>query len=129
MALDLLGVKCWQPGSEQRSTDFRREGRVTLAKLHYAKGNEAWKVYVTRFQNAVAGPGGVEDEVCRRNKAFVALTRSRAWCVVTGQEALAFDELRRADAMWPELVFPAFNRRTKFRVLDDEELPATTAES
>jgi superfamily I DNA and RNA helicase len=92
---------------------------VTLAKIFDAKGNEAWKVYAARFDWAtrpLAWRG--EEELHKRNQAFVALTRARLWCVVTGKEGPIFEELRRAIEQSPELVFPAFRGPLK-RVTDD----------
>jgi superfamily I DNA and RNA helicase len=124
--IEARGLRCWRPGSEEHSTDFRREGCVTLAKIFEAKGNEAWKVYASRFHYAaVPLRWRGEEEVHKRNQAFVALTRSRAWCVVTGIESPIFEELRRAALKAPELVFPAFNRRTLKRVTDEEEEPTS----
>jgi superfamily I DNA and RNA helicase len=93
---------------------------VTLANIFQAKGNEAWKVYAARFHMAtrpLAWRG--EEELHKRNQAFVALTRARLWCVATGLEGPVFEELRRAVAQAPELVFPAFNRRSLRRVTDE----------
>jgi superfamily I DNA and RNA helicase len=79
-------------------------------------------VYVLGFQHAAPG-GPAGDEVRKRNEAFVALTRTRLWCVVTGvgHAAPAFAELKRAAEQQPELCFPAFNQRQLHRLLDDEE--------
>jgi superfamily I DNA and RNA helicase len=119
--LKAAGVPCWRPGSERDSTDFRREGCVTLAKIFEAKGNEAWKVYVTRFHWATQPIGWRgEDELHKRNQALVALTRTRLWCVVTGKDGLIFEELRKAIEQSPELAFPAFRRPLK-RVTDDTD--------
>jgi superfamily I DNA and RNA helicase len=119
-ALEAAGVKVWVPGSEMNSTDFRREGCVTLATIFQAKGNEAWKVYAARFHYAtVPVRWRQEDELHKRNQAFVALTRARLWCVATGVEGPIFEELRRAIEQAPELAFPAFNRRSLRRVTDE----------
>jgi superfamily I DNA and RNA helicase len=119
--LKATGVSCWRPGFERGSTDFRREGCVTLAKIFEAKGNEAWKVYVTRFHWATRPIGWRgEDELHKRNQAFVALTRTRLWCVVTGKDGPIFEELRTAIEQSPELAFPAFRRPLK-RVTDDTD--------
>jgi hypothetical protein len=55
----------------------------------------------------------------KRNQAFVALTRARVWCVATGLESPIFEELRTAIGQAPELAFPAFNRRSLKRVIDE----------
>jgi len=111
---------------EDSSTDvFRREGRVTVSGIYRAKGNEAWKVYVLRFEHAVKPVSWKreQEEIHKRNEAFVALTRSRAWCEISGLKSTVFDELREALAQLrgsdSELCFPAFNSRSIKRCLDD----------
>lgn len=112
-------VKTWLPG-EDTSTDFRRPGHVTLANIYRAKGNEAWKVYATRMHYATEPQKWKnETELHKRNEAFVALTRARVWCVATGKDGPLFEELRRAIATAPEIVFPAFNRRSLVRDTDE----------
>jgi superfamily I DNA and RNA helicase len=120
-AMERRGVPVWQPGEERDSTAFRREGHVTLANIFRAKGNEAWKVDATQMHYATRPLSWKqEDELHKRNEAFVALTRARVWCVATGLESPVFGELRRAVELAPELVFPAFNRRSLRRITDDE---------
>jgi hypothetical protein len=82
--------------------------------MHYATQPQRWKN---------------EDELHKRNEAFVALTRARVWCVATGQEGPVFEELRRAVELAPELVFPAFNRRSLRRVTDETEAAEPTPEA
>jgi superfamily I DNA and RNA helicase len=120
-ALGKVGVKAWRPGKDETSTDFWREGHVAVADIFRAKGNEAWKVYATRTHYATSPlEWKQESELHKRNEAFVALTRARVWCVATGREGPVFEELRRAVEMAPELVFPAFNRRSLRRVTDED---------
>ncbi|MEL6928049.1 MAG: hypothetical protein AAFO95_05405 [Cyanobacteria bacterium J06600_6] len=97
--------------SESKDKSFRKPGQVTITHSFYAKGNEAWKVYVTRYNNA--DPIDAKDILLRRNEAFTAITRSRGWCVITGKESPIFDELRTCKDQFPEFSFPSFNSRTK----------------
>jgi superfamily I DNA and RNA helicase len=60
-----------------------------------------------------------EAELRKRNEAFVALTRSRIWCAVTGLEDPIFDELRTAKQHYPNLIFPAFNQKSLKRVTSE----------
>jgi superfamily I DNA and RNA helicase len=77
------------------SMNFTQSGKVTISRVNRAKGNEAAAIYVL-------GIGQVDKEwrpkstVQRRNEAFVAITRSRAWCHITGidDDTSIFDELR-----------------------------------
>jgi len=56
---------------------------VTLSGINRAKGNEAAAVYVTGVEAATEETWRAE-ELHRRNELFVGLTRSRAWCSITG---------------------------------------------
>ena len=121
------GVNAVIAGKDTAADIFRVPNHVTLSGIFRAKGNEAWKVYVCRFQNT-AQPSrhrGEEElrkrELRKRNEAFVALTRTKLWCVVTGispkdQLAPAFQELRQAKEQYPYLRFPAFNKGSLRRV-------------
>jgi superfamily I DNA and RNA helicase len=124
-------VKVRQPGADWTTTDFRREGHVTVADLFRAKGNEAWKVYATQMHYSTRPLRRKnENELHKRNEAFVGLTRARVWCVATGLDGPVFEELRRAMDLAPELAFPAFNRRSLRRVTDEadaEEAPQPTS--
>ena len=108
---------------------FQKPDCVTISNIYRAKGNEAWKAYVCRFEYAIQPldwkPG--DSELHKRNEAFTALTRSKAWCVVTGQESSIFDELNKAIEQYPEYTFPAFNKRSLDkkllnRITDDESI-------
>jgi superfamily I DNA and RNA helicase len=114
-------VQIWRPGEGDDDARFFADGRVTLANVQRAKGNEAWKVYATRLHYTTQPLGWKsETELHKRNELFACLTRARAWCVATGQESPVFEELRRAVDMAPELTFLAFNRSVLRRVLGDE---------
>ena len=101
---------------------FRLGGYVTIAPIFRAKGNEAWKVYVCRFHCAVEPLAWRnEEEIHKRNEAFVALTRARVWSVVTGLESPVFAELQQAIEQSPYLIFPAFNQTTIKRDNNEDE--------
>ena len=103
---------------------FRKDGRVTISGIFRAKGNEAWKTYVCRFQYATQPLiwKGNENELHKRNEAFVALTRSRVWCVVTGlDDQPIFLEIERALENYPHMTFPAFNKSSLKRQIEEEE--------
>jgi superfamily I DNA and RNA helicase len=114
-------------GVDTSADVFRRDGHVTLASIFRAKGNESWKVYACRFDYAtrpLAWKG--ESELEKRNEAFVALTRARLWCVVTGVEKASpvFRELRSVLEQSPRLSFKAFNQAFLKRINDEELTPA-----
>ena len=100
---------------------FRKTGCVTISNIFRAKGNEAWKVYGCRFQYATYPLcWKQENELHKRNEAFVALTRARVWCVVTGLDSPIFDELEQAINQYPRFTFPAFNKNSLTRITEDE---------
>ncbi|WP_458189474.1 DEAD/DEAH box helicase [Haladaptatus sp. NG-WS-4] len=76
--------------------EFARPGKVTASRIQRAKGNEAASVYVVGLE-AVVDESYKGDPVRRRNEAFIAASRSRAWCTITGIEegAEILDELER----------------------------------
>lgn len=121
-SLKKRGVKSIIAGVDTERDIFRIDGHVTIAPIFRAKGNEAWKVYACRFHNANSPLAfKQEEEIHKRNEAFVALTRARVWCVVTGVTAPIFQELIAIQQDYPNLVFPAFNRAALRRNNDDEE--------
>lgn len=102
---------------------FRNDGCVTVSGIARAKGNEAWKVYACRFDCATKPLiWKNENELHKRNEAFVALTRSRLWCVATGLNSEIFDELERAIKQYPKFTFPSFNQTSLKRRQGDNEM-------
>jgi superfamily I DNA and RNA helicase len=73
---------------------FKQAGKITVTRINRAKGNEAPVVYLTGIEY-VDKTSSRDSLVQRRNKAFVGITRSRAWCTITGvdQGQPVFDEL------------------------------------
>jgi len=68
---------------EHKNKQFTKPGMITLARINRAKGNEAASVYVLGA-DSVTEETWRGQEIQRRNQLFVALTRSRAWCSITG---------------------------------------------
>lgn len=109
-------------GENGNTDQFYKQGFVTISNIYRAKGNEAWKVYASRFHYATQpSEYKQETELHKRNEALVALTRSRVWCVVTGLKSPIFTELEEAKNQFPYLIFPAFNRKSLQRVMDNDE--------
>lgn len=77
-----VGSNCVWEGDGK---EFARDGEVTISNIHRAKGNEAMSVYVVGM-DTVADTSRYGDTVQRRNEAFVAISRSRGWCTITGSE-------------------------------------------
>jgi len=120
------GIHAIIAGEDTEPDIFRMPKHVTLSGIFRAKGNEAWKVYVCQFQNTTEPGLSVEQQLIRRNQAFVALTRAKLWCVVTGvcpknHLAPAFQELQQAKEQYPYLRFPAFNQGSLRRVHDVDQ--------
>ncbi|MEE1711351.1 ATP-binding domain-containing protein, partial [Pseudomonas aeruginosa] len=77
-----VGVKSVIPGYVESADVFKPSGFVTLTTPFRAKGNEANIVFVVNAQRVS------DDFTLRmRNAFFVAVTRSRGWCYITGYGA------------------------------------------
>lgn len=73
------GVRSVLPGYVESADVFKPKGSVTITTPFRAKGNEANIVFVINAQQVV------RDFTLRmRNAFFVAVTRSRGWCHITG---------------------------------------------
>lgn len=110
-------------GTDTGPDSFRKNGYVTISGIFRAKGNEVWKTYACRFQFATQPLAWKdENELHKRNEAFVALTRSRIWCVVTGLKNYPiFSELERGLESYPQMTFSAFNKASLKRQIDEED--------
>lgn len=100
---------------------FRQEGCVTLSSIRRAKGNEAYKVYALNLHVAAPANCAVEADLVRRNQVFVALTRTKLWCVAIGRSGEIMDELSHAVAQMGSLCFPAFNQASLKRSMADAD--------
>ncbi|MCB4812024.1 ATP-binding domain-containing protein [Methylovorus menthalis] len=86
-ALTNVGVSSVLPGYVESSDIFRPQGNVTISTPFRAKGNEANIVFVINSQVVS------NDFTLRaRNAFFVAVTRSRGWCYISGNGS-GIDEL------------------------------------
>lgn len=96
---------------EGDSSVFATDGEVTLTGINRAKGNEAAMVYVVDLET-IEESDWYTSPIQARNAAFVAMTRSRGWCTITGSgdSIPAFDELSdiidEATSMNPIIEFP-----------------------
>ena len=68
------------PGLVNQSWEFAVEGQVTLSTVYRAKGNEAALVFIIATDYLY----GYVDEIERRNRAFTAFSRSKAWLRLSG---------------------------------------------
>lgn len=68
------------PGLVNQSWEFAEEGQVTLSTVYRAKGNEAALVFIIATDQL----HGYVDEIERRNRAFTAFSRSKAWLRLSG---------------------------------------------
>ncbi len=119
--LKAYGVQSCIAGLDTDRDTFGLPGHVTLANIYRAKGNEAWKVYACRFHYTSRPLAWkAEEELHKRNEAFVALTRARIWCVATGLADPIFDEIQRIQDQYPNLTFPAFNQASLRRSFDEQ---------
>lgn len=116
------GIDSYIAGVDGNPSVFRKDGHVTISNIFRSKGNEAWKVYACRFHYATQPLSfKKENELHKRNEAFVALTRARVWCVVTGVDDPIFTELQTAINQYPNFTFPAFNRDSLKRSMEEED--------
>ncbi|MGH8488998.1 MAG: hypothetical protein ACREXS_09085 [Gammaproteobacteria bacterium] len=101
--------------------EFRKPEHVTVSGTFRAKGNEGWKVYACGLH--LGGEPFVvatDEELRRRNEVYVALTRSRVWCVGLGLEGAIMDELAAVVRQGSRLTFAAFNRSSLRRTIESE---------
>lgn len=83
--------------------DFQADGKVTLATVYKAKGNEAFVVHLMGIDGTFSAPTPKN-----RNRAFTAMTRAKGWLSITGIGAAAESfaaELAEAKRHLPSLVF------------------------
>ncbi len=119
--LKTAGVRVLALTDENRDV-FRQPDHVTLASIRRAKGNEAYKVYALNLHTA--GVPFVNDaaaEMVARNQAFVALTRTKMWCVAIGFNGAIMQELHAAKTQDGKLRFAAFNQASLKRSMEDAE--------
>ncbi|MDD1686412.1 ATP-binding domain-containing protein [Methanoregula sp.] len=75
-----LGLQSAIPGLVDDSSAFAEDGRVTLSTVLRAKGNESYIVYVFSFDVLY----DYVESLQNRNRAFTAITRSKAWVRISG---------------------------------------------
>lgn len=120
-ALEEKGVRSYIAGVDGGPNIFRIDQCVTISNIFRAKGNEAWKVYACRFNYATKPLlWKREEELHKRNEAFVAITRARVWCVATGLDSPIFDELQKAINQYPNFTFSAFNKNSLRRINEEQ---------
>ena len=78
-ALTIAGVRSVVPGYVESADVFKPKGFVTITTPFRAKGNEANIVFVLNAQLVAS-----DFTLRMRNAFFVAVTRSRGWCYITG---------------------------------------------
>lgn len=110
---------------------FANRDEVTISGVNRAKGNEAASVYLLNLES-LDDPYWHDNRVSPRNEAFVGLTRTRAWCQMTGtgDGNPVFDELERLVRNVtdddPVLTFPAPDPTELENEIGDDETIATT---
>jgi superfamily I DNA and RNA helicase len=105
------GVDSVIPGYIESADVFKPKGFVTITTPFRAKGNEASVVYVVNAQSVVS-PYSLRG----RNAFFVAVTRSRGWCFVSGFGGSMAELSREMDAIKADI--PKF----KFICPDPEQV-------
>ncbi len=113
-----LNIPSTIPGLIDNTAAFAEPGQATLSTVYRAKGNEAYIVYILSFDSLY----DYVEEIGNRNRAFTAITRSKAWVRITGagkNMEKAKDETDKIMQNLPEFkfIFPDMN---KIRRLDSE---------
>ena len=104
---------------EGDSKTFASDGAVTISGIHQAKGNEAASVYLAGLE-WVQDPDYRESTVHRRNEAFVGISRSRAWCTISGVTEKGVTILEEADRVRAEVTRP--DPELTFEIPDPKKL-------
>ena len=104
--LDFYNIKCITPGYIEDSDKFQEKGFVTLTTPFRAKGNEANIVFVIDSQSII------DNKTFKsRNAIFVAVTRARGWCYITGSGnsmkvlEVEFDKIKKTYPKF-QFIFP-----------------------
>jgi len=102
-SLSSVGVRSVIPGYVESADVFKPVGFVTITTPYRAKGNEANIVFVMNSQHVA------NDFTFRmRNAFFVAVTRSRGWCYISGFGATMqklIQEIEYIKAHFPKFKF------------------------
>lgn len=113
-ALNGVGVRSVIPGYVESADIFKPKGFVTITTPYRAKGNEANIVFVINAQRVTS-----DFTLRMRNAFFVAVTRSRGWCYISGYGDSMSQLIREVESIKRD--FP------KFRfVCPDPELVTST---
>jgi superfamily I DNA and RNA helicase len=120
--LEQLQVRTLITGTHIDKGIFQVPGKVTLAGIFKAKGNEASVVYVMGFEQVESNRKFIVQD---RNQAFTAMTRTRGWCILTGIGVKAtrlFSEMETILSQGPEkITFTVPDPTTIQRNLDNLE--------
>ena len=114
------GIASIIPGLVDYSDEFAEPERVTLSTVYRAKGNEAPLVYIISFDSLY----DYVSEVSRRNMAFAAISRSKAWVRISGtghQMEQAQAEIKTVLDNIPYFIFDVPNKEKIARNLDPAE--------
>lgn len=118
--LTSYGIASVTPGLFNDPSDaFAEVGKVTLATVRKAKGNETHIVYIINFDALYDYVKGIGN----RNKAFASITRSKAWVRITGIGRKMEMAQREVDAILSDI--PRF----KLKFPDMKEVRRLGAES
>ena len=104
------------PGVSHNPDTYAEEGRVTISSVFRAKGNEAYIVYIVGFDELY----NYAEAIPNRNRAFTAISRSKAWVRITGSGSdmtLATNEIKAIQDDIPEFRFE-FPNMANLRNLD-----------
>jgi superfamily I DNA and RNA helicase len=120
-SLRTLGIQVFALNNQNKD-QFRQPGCITISTVRRAKGNEAYKVYALNLHMADdVEVANQEEAMIARNQVFVALTRTKLWCVAVGRPGPIMNELLYASASDGSIRFPAFNQASLKRSMGDTD--------
>ncbi|WP_210424161.1 DEAD/DEAH box helicase [Halorussus ruber] len=128
-ALDSRGVDANLVWDGDRDV-FAEEDSVTVSRINRAKGNQAAMVYVIGVEH-VEDDARRQDLIQRRNEVFVGVTRTEAWCTITGtgRDAAIFEEIEtlreQVSGPDPVVTFPAPHPDDLEREMEDDTTATT----
>jgi superfamily I DNA and RNA helicase len=117
-----IGIPVKVPGIIDDGDEFSVENNVTLTTVRRAKGNEAHVVIVLGAESLYKYKDPIDARLSR-GRAFIALTRSKGWCVITGSGpdmAQFRDEYATIQIHFPILMFkfPTNEKLQEIRNID-----------
>jgi superfamily I DNA and RNA helicase len=105
--LGARGIENIRPGMTSHAGLFAEDGKVTLAGVRRAKGNEAFVVFIMGYDALYSYTISLEA----RNKAFTAISRAKGWVRISGTGPLMRQAAQEIDRILQDVPFFKFTFR------------------